>query len=112
MRSGLAAEKRRDLQQVDVGRGELGMRGQMDVGGDRHAEVGADPGEQLAAILDLGAAKRPHGTAVRLVERRLENERHALVAADRVDLFRHPPRECLGLDHAGAENEEQTPASQ
>jgi hypothetical protein len=48
---------------------------------------------------------RPHRGSVRFVVRRLENEIDIFGGADFGDLLRHPPDKLLRLDHARAEDE-------
>ena len=62
---GLPAEERRDLQDVgDLGGGG-GLRRLVDVGQDRHAELGLDPRPRIAQALARGRGRGTSATDVR-----------------------------------------------
>ncbi len=63
--------------------------------------------EDPQALLHAGAAERRVGTAVRLVVRRLEDERDAEVRADDLQLARHVHLQLPRLDDAGARDQEE-----
>src|SRR5437773_12063438 len=73
-----------------------------------YLKIAADGGKNLTAFAYANSAKRTHGTSIRLVVRRLENEMNIFGGADLGDLLRHAPDKFLGLNYARSENESGT----
>ena len=103
----LPAQERGRLEHVDDGRDLVERRVLVHVGEHRHADLGAHALEHPEAPLDPEAAKPAQRRAVRLVERRLEHERHAELRGDRLELLGNVEHERLALDHAGPGDQEQ-----
>ena len=89
---GLAREQRRDLQDIDDFRGRRGLRRFMDVGQDRQPGRVLDASEDAQAFVETGSAKALDTGAIRLVERRFEDDFKAGRARNRGDLFGVPQR--------------------
>src|SRR6185295_42546 len=104
---GLAAEEGRRLQRVDDGRRGGDLLLAVNVGDHRHAELPPHLGQDLEAALHAGAAKRGPARAVRLVVARLEDEIHAERSRDLLEMAGDLDLQLLGLDDAGAGNQEQ-----
>ena len=79
---GLAAEKGRRLQHIDHGRDFIERRVFVDIGEDRHAKLLANALQDLEAGLHSRTAVAAGGGTVGLVERGLEDERHAQRLSD------------------------------
>jgi hypothetical protein len=73
---GLPREERRDLDDLADGGGRCGLGGFVDVGRHRQPRFFADAGKDLQALLQPRPAEAMDARAVRLVEARLEDERH------------------------------------
>src|SRR5207247_11176689 len=71
-------------------------------------QIAADGGKNLTAFAYANSAKRTHGTSIRLVVRRLENEMNIFGGADLADLLRHAPDKFFGLNYARSQNESAT----
>ena len=104
---GLAAEKGRDLQDVqDLGGGRH-VGDLVDVGEDRQAHLGLDPGQDLQALAQPRPAVRGEGGAVGLVKGGLEDQRQVQLPG----IVLQGPGDLQGgrggLDDAGPGDEDQ-----
>ena len=79
----------------------------MDVGGDRQAGLRANVGEDLQAGGEAGAAEGVDARAVRLVERRLEDELDVEGRGDSLQLFGDVEGGAEVFEDAGAGDPEQ-----
>src|SRR6185312_13310828 len=103
----LSAQERRRLQHIDDRRG-IGERGVLvHVREHGHPEIAFDALENLESGIEPRAAKARSGRAIRLVERRLEDERNAEAAGERLEGSGDLERERLALDDARARNEKE-----
>ena len=113
---GLAAEEGGDLEHgVDGAEaiGELGgLLGGVDVGEDRKAIGLRDGAEDACAFCDAGAAEGVDGGAVRLVVTGFEDVRNLEIGGDALDGVGHAAGVRLGLDDAGAGDEEERAAAE
>lgn len=108
---GLAAEEGGDLEDVD-GLGDAGaVLGGMDVGEDGEAVGLRDGLEDAGAFLDAGAAEAVDGGSVGLVVAGLEDVGDVEVGGDALDGVGHGAGVLLGLDDAGAGDEEESAAA-
>src|SRR3954471_3652852 len=81
----------------------------MNIGQDRDADLFFDIGENLEPFVDTEATEGFTGTAVRLVVRRLVDERYAQRAGHLLELSRGVQGHLPGFDHTGARNHKQWP---
>ncbi len=108
---GLAAEEGGDLEDVDgFGDGGAVRRG-VDVGEDGEAGGFGDGAEDAAAFGEAGAAEALDGGAVGLVVAGFEDVGDAEVGGDALDGVGHGAGVGLGLDDAGAGDEEELAAA-
>ena len=107
----LPGEERGDLQHVDDRRRGRRLRRFVDVGQDRDPHALFDPGEHPEPFLQAWPTKGPERCAIRLVERRLKNERHPAAPGDLPD--RVGELECvpLALDDTRSPNQDERPAT-
>ena len=103
---GLAAEEGRNLQDVDVLGGHFGLLGQVDVGDDGHAELGAHLCQHLQRLFVADAGERVDARAVGLAVAAFEDVGDAQAAAQRHNLRRDVECHVLALDYAGAGQQE------
>src|SRR6185295_358060 len=106
---GLPAEERRRLQHIDHLGYRLHLFLRMHIRQDGHADLALHLGEDRESLFHAKAAKRLAGAAVRLVVRRLENERHAELAGDFLQLAGDVDLQLARLDHARPGNEKERP---
>ena len=100
---GLAAEKRRNLQDVDDLRRRRRVRRLVNVGQHRQPGARLDLGERREARVETRTAKRRQRRAIGLVVRRLEDQRHIRArAAISRSCERGLDGVRLALDHARA----------
>jgi lipopolysaccharide export system permease protein len=96
---GLPAQECGNLQAVDdLGR-DLGVARLVDVGHDRETGLGLHGCEDPQTFVEPGAAVGVGLRAVGLVERRLEDQRHAVLPGDRPDRLRAVDRVLSLLEH-------------
>ncbi len=108
---GLPAQERGDLEDIgDIGRRSRLLR-LVNVREDRHAAARLDRRENAEALIESGTAKGRARGAVRLVERRFEDERHVHAARDVGELFRERGRVGVALDHARPGDEDERVAA-
>src|SRR5262245_33178412 len=103
---GLAAEERRRLQHIDRRRDLRYLLDLVDVGQDRDTNRLLHLGEDLEPFVHAEPPKGLAGAPVRLVVRRLVDERDAEVAAEVPQLARGVERELARLDDAGTGDQE------
>ena len=103
---GLAAQKCRNLEQInEIGR-DFGVLGRVNVRRDRSADGIAHLREHPASLHDTDSPERGSRGPVGLVVGGLEDELCPQVVANRPDRARRLQQGLLSLDHAGAEDEE------
>ena len=103
----MSREKRRHLEYVDDFRRDGGLRGLVNVGQHRHAQLLFHAFQHNQPIGQPGPAKAVGAGAVRLVEARLENVRQAEFVADAFDVPADSQAKLRRLDHARAGDDEQ-----
>ena len=106
---GLPAQERRRLQHVDDARRGRHFVDRVDVGQHGHADLPLDLGEHVQALVDAGSAEARVRAAIRLVVRRLEDERHAERRADLLQDAGHVELQLQRLDHARTGDQEHRP---
>ena len=104
---GLARQEGRDLEQVDHLGDRPGLDRLMDVGGHGQAGLGLDALERPHPLLEARPAEARRGCPVGLVERGLEDQGDAAVAAELGQPGGDPQRHAAGLHHAGAGDQSQ-----
>ncbi len=104
---GLPAQERGRLQHVDDRGRRRDLVFGVHVGQHRHGDVLLHVGEHAQAFFHAGTAKRRHRAAIRLVVRRLEDERNAEIRADDLQLARHVHLQLPRFDDARPCDEEQ-----
>src|SRR5690606_4207624 len=102
----LPAEQRRSLQNVDDLRDLVERRVLVDVGQHRNADLALDPLEDPQPCGEPRPAEAVDRRAVRLVERRLEDERHPEPAGNRREPLGRMQHERLAFDHARTGDDE------
>src|SRR5476651_652837 len=83
----------------------------MDIGRDRDLQFRSDGGENLAPVADADSTIRTDRGSIRLVVRRLENERHRFRPADFRDAAGHAPDKLFRFNHARSEDEHRLSAT-
>ena len=104
---GLAAQEGRRLQHIHHGGHGLDLVDLVDVGEDRHADFLLDLGQDLQTLLHAQATERGTRRTVGLVEGRLVDERDTQFRRDLLQGTGGVERHLLGLDHAGAGDQEE-----
>jgi hypothetical protein len=104
---GLATEEGGDLHDVDGFGGDAAVFGGVDVGEDGEAVGFGDGAEDACAFDESGAAEAVDGGSVGLVVAGLEDVGDAEVGGDALDGVGHHAGVGLGLDDAGAGDEEE-----
>ncbi|OQB38810.1 MAG: hypothetical protein BWY06_01882 [Candidatus Latescibacteria bacterium ADurb.Bin168] len=99
---GLAAEERRDLQDVDNLGSRSGLRRLVHVGENGNADLSAHLRQDAQALVEARPPERRHGRAVRLVVRCLEDVGDLQAPAERGGRVRDPQAEVAAFDDAGA----------
>src|SRR2546423_13510277 len=79
----------------------------MHIGKNRQANLLADLAKNIQAFPNSRPAKRLDRRAIRLVERRLENERNAAGGRDLLQFRRHEQDMVTAFDDTGSGNEKQ-----
>src|SRR5690606_35020327 len=105
---GLHAEIRRDLQDIDDLGGRRGLRRVVDVGQDRQLELPLDLLEQLQPFLEARTLVVVERAAVVLLERRLEDQRHAEILGDPFQSLGGAHHQRLGFDDARSADQKQS----
>ncbi len=108
---GLAAEEGRDLEDVDGFAYGAAILGGVDVGEDGEAGGFGYGAENAAAFGEAGAAEASDGGAVSFVVAGFEDVGDAEVGGDALDGVGHGAGVVLGLDDAGAGDEEEFAAA-
>jgi hypothetical protein len=98
----LPAEQRRRLQHVDDRSHLVERRVLVDIRQHRDAELGANSLEDAQTAVEAESAEACRGAAIRLVERRFEDERNAKLRGDRFQALGRAHDERLALDDARA----------
>ena len=102
-------QERGRLHDVDDARDFRERRVLVNVGEHGHADLVLHALQHLEAGVDAGAAEALGGGAVRLVVRRLEDERHAEAGRDVLERAGDFLREGLAFDDAGTGDEKHRP---
>src|SRR6185369_2335201 len=96
-----------DLKHIGDGGHSLRLPRLVNVGEHRHLEGLADTTEHSEAGFEAWSAERGNRRPVRLVERRLEDVRHARASRDLRDGGAELERVRLALDHARSSDEDE-----
>ena len=105
----MPAKERGDLQDVDRLPGNFRFRGRMDISRDRDFQFRSNSGENLAPVADSDSTIGTDRGSIRLVVRRLENERDRFRPANFRDTTGHAPDKLFRFDHAWTEDKDRLP---
>ena len=102
---GLTREKCRRLENIDHGRHLADLRGVVNIGEHRHAQLATHIGKDRKPALDSRTAERRARTAVGLVVAALEDEGDAQLGGQLFQLTCHVHLQLLAFNHAGASDQ-------